>query len=635
MSLGNNNEIRPRTTGEIMDDGWRLYLANAPTLLLLSSIFYVPFAVLVLLLITTRPPENLLSQFVLPTLTALAIPLTGLGSSACQEALRGRPEGLEDGSINISVRSCLKSAFRDGLDHAAARVIVAALSLIALILFVLPGLTIWGGSGPLHAILASKESTSRGRGLFHAFRTAAQESQRQPGKVLALAIGRIFLLIFAVINLHTLALVGVWVSENLAGFEWAMLAAWLSLLHNPTYGVVLVLLAWLLLAPYSEAVNYLFHIDARARYEGLDLWHRARKHFRLPEKVTVASILIALGSVLTYPLESQAADALTSIRTARQKITAIRQEIKSKDSFPGGAFWQAPLRQASGHLDPDGNPDRGKYRWLHRAIRNFNYRNREDALAVLDDIDQKLGLIEENLAEQARADGIPEPKNRSKEAIKDLLPKDQEESTDKPDPSKQERRRKADSRQDEHEVEVKEGQREHGSGFVAPASTTGLNAIAWIVFWGILIAVCVVAIVIAWRNWTPNPKSVKPSIVEPTKPSLENLLAQADSRTVAELWRQADDLARHGQFLEAVRSLYLAALVLLHRSNRIRFEPTRTAGEYLDQLRPHKDLQESFRAMTGIFEMKWYGERVCRSEDFSSCRELAEAIRGQATENIP
>jgi hypothetical protein len=149
--------------------------------------------------------------------------------------------------------------------------------------------------------------------------------------------------------------------------------------------------------------------------------------------------------------------------------------------------------------------------------------------------------------------------------------------------------------------------------------------LGWIFFWGILLAVCVAALVIAWRNWTPNPTAAK--ALEPTEPTLERLLAHANPQTVAELWRQAENLAQQGRFLDAVRSLYLAVLAYLHRSNRIRYEPTRTNGEYLDQLRAHGPLQDSFRGLTGIFELKWYGERTCGSEDFASCRQLAEAIR--------
>ena len=97
------------------------------------------------------------------------------------------------------------------------------------------------------------------------------------------------------------------------------------------------------------------------------------------------------------------------------------------------------------------------------------------------------------------------------------------------------------------------------------------------------------------------------------------------------LWQQADDLARQGQFLEAVRRLYLGVLALLHRANLIRYERTRTNGEYVRQLRLAAEaptsLHAPFRRLTMLFDDKWYGERDCAGQDFNACRALAEEIR--------
>ncbi len=255
-------------------------------------------------------------------------------------------------------------------------------------------------------------------------------------------------------------------------------------------------------------------------------------------------------------------------------------------------------------------------------------------MIALEDIDQKLGLIEENLAAQLTADGHVADK-WSKEQIKGLLPAESEDSDKptKPDPGRQ-RRTKAEQRQIEREEDGPQGTGGRSdAGLVAPAQTSGLNALGWIFFWGILLAVCVAALVIAWRNRMPKTQSAKTLEVEQNKPSLEEILAQSNPQTVAELWRQAEDLAQQGRFLEAVRSLYLAVLAFLHRSHRIRYESTRTNGEYVDQLRSDGPLQNWFRGLTGIFELKWYGERACNSEDFASCRQLAEAIRKSEIRN--
>jgi hypothetical protein len=642
MPADNELDIRPRTTGEIFDDAWRLYLADVAVLWVIAGLFYAPLAVLILLLVTERPSENLWMKLSLPILTALAVPWTGVGAGACQEALRRRPGG--------TLISCLGAALRNGFEHAAARALIAGLTVVGLFLLVLPGLTVWGGSGAIHAVLVAKE----GR-LYQALQAVGRESQRQPGKVLALLLGRGALMIFAVLNLHMLFLAGVWVGENLAGFDWAALAAGLSLVHNPTYVLVLLLFAGVVLAPYSEAVNYLFHVDSRARFEGLDLWHRVHRQFGRnlhnasrellagipairvnkwnPTRQTrlLSWLCFLLFGFLAWPLSSQAADTLRSVDNARREISVIREEVKTKQPFPGGQFWVRHLQQVADHLDPGGNRLRGKYRWLHEAVEGFRHRNREDALIVLEDIDQKLGLIEENLSAPLVAnvgDG-PGADQWSKEQIKELLPMESEDSDKSPKrDSGRQRRRKAEQRQIEREDEGPPGTGGRGdSGLVAPAQTTGLSAMGWILFWGILLAVSVAALVMTWRNWTPKPKSTKTLPVKQSKPSLEEILAQSNPQTVAELWRQAEDLARQGRFLEAVRSLYLAVLAFLHRTNRIRYEPTRTNGEYVDQLRADGLLQDSFRGLTGIFELKWYGERACGLEDFAYCRQLAEDIR--------
>ncbi len=81
-----------------------------------------------------------------------------------------------------------------------------------------------------------------------------------------------------------------------------------------------------------------------------------------------------------------------------------------------------------------------------------------------------------------------------------------------------------------------------------------------------------------------------------------------------------------------MRTIYLAVLALLHQGGLIRYERMRTNGEYADQLRPRRLLHRPFLGLTGIFDVKWYGERACAAEDYAACRELAEEIRTAAAQ---
>ena len=79
----------------------------------------------------------------------------------------------------------------------------------------------------------------------------------------------------------------------------------------------------------------------------------------------------------------------------------------------------------------------------------------------------------------------------------------------------------------------------------------------------------------------------------------------------------------------SIRPSALAILAALHRQTLIRFEPMRTNGEYVQQLRRAEapaELADSFQHLTGAFEMRWYGEKSCSAEEYAQCRQLAEEV---------
>ncbi|HMC66734.1 MAG TPA: hypothetical protein VKI65_17495, partial [Gemmataceae bacterium] len=135
-------EVRPRTTGEILDEAWRLALADALPLLALSSVFLLPAGAALLWLWTEPRPEGFLARLALPALTAVLLPLTGLGSGACQELFRRRAEGSAAG-----LAACLGAALRHGLDHAVARALLLLAAAPGLVLLLLAGLVVWRHAG--------------------------------------------------------------------------------------------------------------------------------------------------------------------------------------------------------------------------------------------------------------------------------------------------------------------------------------------------------------------------------------------------------------------------------------------------------------------------------------------------------
>lgn len=609
-------DIRPRTTGEILDDAWRLALADAPLLLALSGLFLAPAYLVLLFLLTQAPPAAALPPFVLPALLALLLPLTGVGSGACQAVFRRRAEGQ-----TVTLPGCLAEALRRGLDHSAVRAVVLVFGLLGDLFLLLPGLGLWIATATAHPVLAADKAR-----WLPALGAACQEGQRQPGKWAAVVLSRLALLLLAVVNLHGFLQVGVWVGDHLAGLDLA-LADFVLGLGNPVYDVCLFLLAWLLLAPYAEASNYLLHVDARARYEGLDLWYRVRRLFPAGAKSAAATALALAALFLTATPAAAADGRRAAVRQARASLQQITGEVKAADPYPGGDRWAERLEDVAEKLDEYGSRQRGRFRWFEEAIPAFRKANRAGALRVLGDLDRRLSLVEECLAapEPAPGGGV------TKDQLRALLPDgddDLPKRETKPEPKPKEQPK---ARDEDPPVRRADPAREAPARppRPAPASSpggTGLGSTEWL-----LLAVAVTAVILLAVFLNRRERKATSAKAEAAKPvakelSLESLLSQP-ARAHDNLWQQADDLARAGKSLEAVRTLYLAVLMLLHRSGLIRCAPMRTNGEYVRQVRSKDEVYRPFRGLTGLFEVKWYGERACQPADYDTCRRLAESVR--------
>jgi Domain of unknown function (DUF4129) len=557
-----------------------------------------------------------------PCLAALLLPLSGLGSGACQEVFHSRAEGKTAGLI-----ACLTAALRQGWNHAAARGCIFLAFFLGSWLIVMPGLAVLVSAAAVHPILAAGEIS-----FFRALRTASQESQRQPGKTAAVVLCRIPLLFFAVINLFLTIRVGFWTVDHLGGFDLARIELFFSL-SNPVYLTALLMLSWMLLAPYAEAANYLLHVDARARYEGLDLWYRVQRYFPVRETVTAVLALLATAGFALVPASATASDSrAASVAESRRAVQAIRSEIEKADPFPGSQRWADRLRGVVARLDGGADAARSRYRWLHRELEGFEHRGREGALQVLADVDRRLAILEQNLDGQPAAGSAAKRALSNEELGKLLPPEESDEEEQKPlKPRETGRPREAEVkrpvvREGPEEGEPDPGLR-RGEGRIAAHAEGGFGGAGWPILGGLLLAVLILALVLSWQRRDAPKPNTPPQESGQEAPSLETILTRPDQYSVTGLWREADELARAGRLREAVRTLYLAVLALLHRSNLIRFERTRTNGEYVQQLRARENLQAPFRQMTNVFEVKCYSESDCQAPDYETCRELAEDIK--------
>jgi hypothetical protein len=607
-------DLRPRTAGEVLDDAWRLALAEAPLLLALSGLFAVPAVVAGLLLLMRPSPESALGQCALPALVAVLLPLTGLGSGACQELFRRRAAGER-----VTLCACLRAALRRAPQHAAGRALTLLGIGLGMLVLALPGLTLWVSLGTLHPILTAGD----GR-LFAALRDSARDAQRQPARSGAVVLSRLPLLLLTVWNLFLLAEAALWVAIGPAALDVAFLDLLLSP-KNPAFVISLVALAWLALAPYFEASSFLLYLDNRVRHEGLDLTYRVRSLFRTFDKGRVAVFLLALGGLLGGTAPARAADdRLTAVREVRQGVRRLIDEVKAADPFPRDRRYQARLRELSALMPP--GQRHGS--WFEKAVEDIGPLDRGGTLEVLDQLDERLALLEESLERPEDGEGRPE---RTRDEIKQLRPggedgKDAARSKSREHPPEdRDKARRDDPGEDDPGPHPGGG----GGGALGPqASGTGLGSLGWALFGGLALAVLAGALVLFLRQRDRDEPARAPTTE--ALPSQQEPALEPDEQSPADLWRRAEALARRGEYLAAVRQLYLAVLTQLHRADLIRYDRTRTNGEYLRQLRAADGagaVVDPFRRLTRLFEQKWYGERACAADDYDTCRELASEVR--------
>jgi hypothetical protein len=339
---------------------------------------------------------------------------------------------------------------------------------------------------------------------------------------------------------------------------------------------------------------------------------------------------------------------LEVVRSVRQEIEQIRTEVKKAEPYPGGQRWVGRLRGLGTRLARAGGGEARRFRWFDRAIEDFGARTREDALHVLDDLHRRLTLLEDSLAPRPDAEGetAGQPR-RSPEEVKSLLRGSEARQRDRARPREKIRTERQEPQRDDEQREDAKTERSRvqggggggGPGESAPAmGGGGLSVLGWLLLAGLGLAVVGTALVL-YLTSPAKPRTPKTLAATGAEMPADNEARQVLEESPSELWRQAEGLASEGRFREAVRVLYLAVLALLHRQQFIRFEPTRTNGEYVRQVRLSErapaELHGPFHELTDLFEVKWYGERACEPDDYRACRTLAEEIQRLSAARSP
>lgn len=119
------------------------------------------------------------------------------------------------------------------------------------------------------------------------------------------------------------------------------------------------------------------------------------------------------------------------------------------------------------------------------------------------------------------------------------------------------------------------------------------------------------------------------SVGEPTLLREKEEQELIERKDYSAFYTKATDLGKKGQYLEAVRMLYMGLLVFLDSRDVIKYHPSLTNYEYRVKVNPFS-FSPFFEKMTRTFDTLYYGGRKATGEDFSFCMdaftEIVEAL---------
>jgi Domain of unknown function (DUF4129) len=96
-------------------------------------------------------------------------------------------------------------------------------------------------------------------------------------------------------------------------------------------------------------------------------------------------------------------------------------------------------------------------------------------------------------------------------------------------------------------------------------------------------------------------------------------------------WQQwhtrAEQAMQAGDYRSAAHGWYLSLVLWLDHEKRVRYQPTRTNFEYLQDLTTEPQLQTTLATLIKLYEPLWYGEQPGTAADALACQALANQAR--------
>lgn len=441
--------------------------------------------------------------------------------------------------------------------------------------------------------------------------------------------------ILAVLNLHLLLQLLLGVAADFLGLELSGLRPRLSL-GNQAYTLFLTAVVLVVLDPIKTVVDALFYLDLRIRREGADLHARLQG---LRAGAGLASVLFLLAAT---PAAAVPVDAYV------EQVQAVRRQIHAA----GGPRAVDPksiegLGRATVEL-PGGQPVPVDNSWITDGLKAWERGEGGEAREQKVTLLRRLDALERSL----RGLGAPLPNGAPigaegaleasgggdpKEAVKRILQEPEFQPLAER-PELRELLKNVDLRQPGNWwTSFWKWVKEKLFQPAEPRAQTldwrlpdlGLLEPGFYVILALAV-LYLLATLVRWCIERPlreggRAAAVASGVVPPLEASAtENAL----DHTVDEWEVFAQQWLGQGEVRQAVRALYLATLVHLHRERKIEYNRALTNWIYVRQFRGESEQRRTLRQLTQVFDEVWYGERACGDEVY---RRFEEGVRTLGT----
>jgi uncharacterized protein DUF4129 len=609
--------LRPQAAIEVLDAAWLLLRRNWIVLYAASSVGTLPLALLMLGYFQWLGTvvEGTSDQVYY---TRTAIWATGM---ALAWALNSVARTVVTAVVLADIRRepvALGDAWRRAWKHAAGSAFVGLFSFSAVWLgsacLVFPGLFLacaWWAARP--AELAEE------RPFLAALRRSWRLTEGYRSR--SLSVWLLFVLLWAVgtLNLHLLLQFLVGTAAGILGMDTSSFQGTLRF-SNQVYTTSLLVAVFVVLDPLKTVADTLLYLDLRIRREGADLQERLRAL-----RVGLAILLGVFCAAGAPRCLAQEGGGGVSVERYLARVQALRRQVERAesagqvDSRVVSSLRDQLVRMPGGQKITVGND------WLRSALENWEESgDKSPLLARLEALERSLGGMEERAGAEpvgsapAGADVDPKPVIQGilrepefqpladRPELRDLAPRLDLSKTKNWWDSFWDWVRKVLFKPPQPRVRPPEVQAPDG----------GILKIIFYVLLGVAV-LFLLALLVRWFMERPARGDGRAAPIAAEAPPLSaSATENALDHTVDEWELFARQWLGRGEVRQAIRALYLATLVHLHRERRIDYNRALTNWVYVRQFRGDTEQKGTLRQLTQMFDEVWYGERPCAEEHY-------------------